>query len=240
MSKSIWITGLCVACSIFARAEVADAQLRDVLNRAVCFIDDPKGGPGEVSHAIRLAGGDTNRVVALMKQLIGEGPESDGVAGFYISEIGKYATDADLPFLYQQVSRANVCETAVNAIIRVEGITTGSVDRICMLLPRGDPTNRYVVSSWITLSAAVRDRCLDVSVQSMMISNAVEYASWQNVFPDRIDQSIMRLDPGYRTSRRRLGALRAITTIGVHPSRTNYVANAINELVAYPEANLPE
>ena len=229
-----------VLFGLLAVADVTDAQLRHILERATRYEDNPHASWGEIRYAIREAGGNSNRVVSLMKQLIAEGARRTGITGFYISEIGKYGTSADLPFLYSKVAVSNLCEISVMSILRIEGVSTGSVARICALLPKDNPSNRCVVASWVTLAAEVRDKCSDVGVRSLMVSNAVEYASRQNVFSDRIDQSIMRLDPSYRMSRRRLNVLRSITNIGVHPSWTNYVANAINELVAYPEADLPE
>ena len=240
MNKLLLVSAVCVGLAVTAKSDATDAQVRKILYRATQYIDDPDGGPGDVGYAIRLTGCDTNRVVSLMKQLIVEGTEDVETTMFYISEIGKYGTSDDLPFLYSKVAVSNLCEISVMSILRIEGVSTGSVARICALLPKDNPSNRCVVASWVTLAAEVRDKCSDMGVRSLMVSNAVEYASRQNVFSDRIDQSIIRLDPNYRMSRRRLNALRSITNIGVHPSWTNYVANAINELVAYPEANLPE
>ena len=68
MSKRLLTTAICMACALLAVADATDAQLREILHRAVCYIDDPYGGPGEVRYAIRLSGDNTNRVVSLMKQ----------------------------------------------------------------------------------------------------------------------------------------------------------------------------
>ena len=89
-----------------------------------------------------------------MKQLIVEGTEDVQTDKFYISEIGKYGTNSDLPFLYQRVATSNLCEHA--------------------------------------------------------------------------------------TSKRRLAVLRSAQSLGVSDFQTNFVAQTIRELEAYPEANLPE
>ncbi len=89
-----------------------------------------------------------------MKQLIVEGTEDVQTDKFYISEIGKYGTNSDLPFLYQRVATSNLCEHA--------------------------------------------------------------------------------------TSKRRLAVLRPVRDLGVSEWETNFVAQTIRELEAYPEANLPE
>ena len=163
-------------------ASSSDEELRYTLCRATQYIDNPHGSRAAVRYAIQQAGGDSNRVVSLMKQMIGEGSESS-TAAFYITEIGKYGTTNDLPFLYRQVAATNLCETVTRAILAIEGLTN------------------YV---------------------------------------DILDGSITRVDSSYRMSKRRLGVLRAVQNLGVNEWQTNFVATAIRELEAYPEANLPE
>ena len=48
------------------------------------------------------------------------------------------------------------------------------------------------------------------------------------------------VDPSYRFSKRRLNVMRSAQNRCWNAMLTNYVTNAINELVAYPEANLPD
>ena len=55
-----------------------------------------------------------------------------------------------------------------------------------------------------------------------------------------LDDAIMRHDASYRYSRRRLAVLRSVYSRGINQYSYSYVTNAINELVAYPEANLPD
>ena len=47
-------------------------------------------------------------------------------------------------------------------------------------------------------------------------------------------------DPGYRFSKRRLGVLRAVKEKVVSPYQSRYVNDALRELVAYPEDELPD
>ena len=55
-----------------------------------------------------------------------------------------------------------------------------------------------------------------------------------------IDTALIDADNTYRHSKRRLADLRAAYPRCFNEYQTNYVTNAINELVAYPEANLPD
>ena len=52
--------------------------------------------------------------------------------------------------------------------------------------------------------------------------------------------SLRLTDPTYTMSKRRLAALLSVQSLGVGEWLTNYIAQAIRELEAYPEANLPE
>ena len=220
-------------------ADVSESQLREIFDRAGRYIDDPEGPSGEICYAIRQAGGDTNRVVSLMKQIIAEGAD-DSTTRFYLSEIAKYGTTNDVSFLYDYVSDTNVCRSAADAVLRIEGVSSHSVSRICALLPRGNPQSLDIIGSWMLLAREVQQQTSDAGVKSMAISNIVEYASFQNHSPERIDRSIRRLDPTYERSKRRLGVLRAVQNLGVNEWQTNFVTTAIRELEAYPEANLPE
>ena len=223
-------------------ADATDAQVRKILYRATQYIDDPDGGPGEVCYAIRFAENDTNRVVSLMKQLVAEGAARVGITRFYLSEIGKYGTSSDLPFLYQRVSETNLCETATKAILKIEGLTTNSLMRFTTLIPDELPGvwNPWPVHAWCRLLEASKKFPADSEIRALTMSNAVQYATRQRESVELFDGCLKHADPTYRMSKRRLAVLRSVRDLGANECQTNYVANAINELVAYPEADLPE
>ena len=220
-------------------ADVDDSQIRHILERATRYIDNPHASRSEIHDAIRQAGVDTKRIVSLMKQIVEEEAD-DNAKAIYLSEIAKRGTTNDLVFLYGFISNTNICREAVDAVFRIDGVTTNSVARICARLPRGNPQSLDIIGSWMLLAREVQQQTSDASVKSMAISNLIEYASLQNHSPERIDRSIRRLDSTYERSKRRLGVLRAVQNLGVNEWQTNFVATAIRELEAYPEADLPE
>ena len=56
-----------------------------------------------------------------------------------------------------------------------------------------------------------------------------------------LDHLLLRDDDSYRYSKRRLHVLRCADVQHCpYPFQVNYVTNAINELIAYPEASLPD
>ena len=224
----------------FLLADVSDAQLREIFDRAGRYIDDPDGPASEIRYAIQLTGGDTNRVVTLMKQLVSEGLPRRGIMGFYISEIGKYGTTNDIPFLYRQVAATNLCETVTRAILAIEGLTTNSVATVTSLLPSDSARTWDAVCARCLLLEESEKSPSASPAKAMVLANALDYASGLTNYVDILDGSISRVDPSYRMSKRRLGVLRAVQNLGVNEWQTNFVATAIRELEAYPEANLPE
>ena len=242
MNKLMLVATFCAVIPMIATGEATDDQLKNILHRATQYIDDPHGGPGEVRYAIRLSNNDTNRVVSLMKQLIDEGVEDDSTTQFYISEIGKHGTHSDLPFLYQRVSSTNLCEHATAAILKIEGLTTNSLMRIESSIPDTMPEVRdsTPVHAWCRLLEAAEKCPAGAMVKTLTISNAVLYASRQRKSVEMLDDCITAADPTYRTSKRRLAVMRSVRDLGVNEWQTNFVTRAIRELVAYPEANLPE
>ena len=240
MNKCLLTIVASVMCASFARADVADTRLLEILERAVSFIDNPDGGPGEVQYAIELTGNDTNRVVSLMKQLVDEGTKRKGALRFYISEIGKYGTSSDLPFLYQGVASSNLCEDATMAVLRIEGLTTNALTQITTLLPAGRDCAWSVMCSHAWLLEYARKLPDGSPLRALTVSNAVQHAFCETAYPSSFDKSLRLTDPTYTISKRRLAALRSVQSLGVGAFQTNFVAQTIRELEAYPEANLPE
>lgn len=240
MKKIIAIVLLQSLFAVLARADVEDAELRHILERAVRYEDNPHAAVSEIRYAIQVAGGNTNRVVSLMKQLIVEGGEDVQTDKFYISEIGKYGTSSDLPFLYQKVTTADYCASATEAILRIEGLTTNSLTQIMSSLPDSPRGNKKSAYAWCRILDVVTKCPSGEPIRTFALSNAVQFVSRQTESADWLDRGLIRIEPPYRMSKRRLAALRSVQSLGVGEWQTNYIAQAIRELEAYPEANLPE
>jgi len=223
-----------------ALSEVTDVQLRGILGRAVSYIDDPDGGPGEVRYAISQANGNTNRVVSLMKQMVDEGLHWKGSECYFISEIGKLGTEADLPFLYQKVGATNYSETAVVAVLSIEGLTTNSLARLNALLPDERVGCWDGVHAWFRILDEAGKSPGGSYVRCLAISNAITFASRQTESVESFDRCLTRIDPTYRLSKRRLAVLRSVRDLGANEWQTNFVTRAIRELESYPEDNLSE
>ena len=71
------------------------------------------------------------------------------------------------------------------------------------------------------------------------------------LMPNVLDMTLCDADQGFHFSKRRLAVLRkafqrvsteleSVAAASCYEFQTNYLVNAIDELVAYPEANLPD
>ena len=77
------------------------------------------------------------------------------------------------------------------------------------------------------------------------IKNAVEqrvlcFAKRSGLYNGHFDSCLSRRMPGYQFSKRRLNVLRDAERNMIIRFNEAFITNAINELVAYPEADLPE
>ena len=74
---------------------------------------------------------------------------------------------------------------------------------------------------------------------ALAVANTFATASNRNYY--WLDYLLMQDDASYRYSKRRLQVLRSADILHCpYPYQVNFVTNTINELVAYPEANLPD
>ena len=89
---------------------------------------------------------------------------------------------------------------------------------------------------------AVRSYAYDESTieRQLGVAYALNYAATTGKYTKWMDRVLQRCDPTYKNSKRRLSVLRAEYGLGLDHWEIGYVTNAINELVAYPEADLPE
>ena len=229
--------------SAFARAEsydYTDAEIKEQF----AFISSLAHGDENGSHmrwALHMAGNDTNRFARVLRELAVENTNQTRRA---LHRLRFYQTPESLPFLYSYATNATYGADALKAVFAIEGVNSHSLSALqgYLLLTNAlppdishdrsmlckDVLNRVFASEDLT---CFRPGCLD-----MMI----DFAQYRNSGHVSIDGSIQGVDPSYQTSKRRLAVLRAAQTRCYNSFQLEYVTNAINELVAYPEADLPD
>ena len=164
------------------------------------------------------------------------------IAELAMWQLGKYATSAQLPFLYSCATNPVLGRTAAETVLRVEGVTSNSIVAV---------ENFFAISSHDD-SLETTELCIDfmkqateAAIDPICSSNALrvahDFSIGENCHYYCFDRGQIRSDDSYRYSRRRLAYLRQVLLRGdLFEFQENYVTNAINELVAYPEANLPD
>lgn len=205
--------------------------------------------------------GDTNRLARLIAE-IAETNDVD-LASQMIESLGEYGTAAQLPFLYSCATNPVLGKVAVNAVLSIEGVTSNSVEMVNNFLFQTNFFPFPNIGDRADVCAGLLDKVYSNAILSECRSNVWEMA-WRferdvNLVPNTIDTKFSELDQLYRYSSRRLSLLRtirqrldsefvAITNSNYEVERrlccyefqTNHIVTAINELVAYPEANLPD
>lgn len=212
-------------------------------------------------RAIQMAGYDTNRFARVLRELA---VEDTNETGRVIRSLRFYRTPESLPFLYAYSTNALYGADAMKAIFAIEGVTSNSVAATGNYLSM---TNFFILNSACDRTRLCRDLLRKVYEEQSLacyrtnvLCMALEYNSTANVTtPNGVDAEVCAIDPDYRYSQRRLAALRQYNSnitsyfnslpetaesynrrVSVFAFQTNYLNCAINELVAYPEANLPD
>ena len=186
--------------------------------------------------------GDTNRLARLIAELAQTNDVS--LSSQMIVSLGKYGTPAQLPFLYSCATNVQYGAEALKSIFAIEGITSNSVSAMQGYLSL---TNSLTNGQSHDRSELCKDFLNKVfsspeleHFRPVCLGMMVDFAQYRNAGHISLDGSIQSVDPSYHASKRRLAVLRAAQFRCGNSFQLNYVTNAINELVAYPEADLPD
>lgn len=220
-----------------AEEGMSDTEMRRRIERSACVFDNPDVASAELRYVLRCCGTNTNRFFAAMQAVAMSNP---GLSNYICQEIGKLGDTACLPFLYQNLTNSLAGESAALSVLKIEGLTSNSIEKVGMYLScqAADQMDRgYVCGEMVSLAA---QNCITNALGRFAMEKAVRFVQANSDFTKSWDKVLCKKCPQYRNSKRRLSALRAAVERGIHQNQTAYVTNAINELVAYPEADLPE
>lgn len=265
MASIIWILAAAVAMRASGKTSSDDELKREILlfMRPIECVEMVRGQP----HRPRVLtekisfDGDTNRLARLLAEIAQT--NNVQIAQRSMELLGEYGTPAQLPFLYSCATNPAVGDKAVKAVLRIEGVTSNSLALVqsYVSLTNGFPLmkrdNRSDVCGNV-LKRVFADNTLS-DYRTFVMDIACGFAGDVNVMPKGMDKTLVEVEPGFRFTKRRLAILRSaqvrlnerfqgMDTNGVHFAaeshiydvQTNFLASAINELVAYPEANLPD
>ena len=233
---------IAVAVVMVCRADTCtDEELRhDVLEFLMTRCCGRVEARRVLTNEIRFDG-DTNRLAWVLAEFVQTNDAK--IAEWAMWQLNKYATSAQLPFLYSCATNPILGDAAVKSILHVEGVTSNSVlaARNYFALTNIPPkmTQRRD-DVCISLVDATWSNGVPLAVRAFALETTYAFAANVNQCHKWLDDAIMRHDASYRYSQRRLSVLRSVSSRGINQYSYSYVTNAINELVAYPEANLPD
>ena len=212
-------------------------------------------------RAFEMAGFDTNRYARILRELA---VENTNETKRVIANLGKYKTSQSLPFLYSYSTNAVYGARALKSIFAIEGVTSNSIAvaqnyfSITNFFPLDCAGDRSKLCQSLLEKVYSEPELSDY--RAIVFDMALCYNRFVNVTsPNCVDVGLCEADPSYRYTKRRLAALRSYEAnvseyfnslpdtsesyqrrALVFSYQTNYLANAINELVVYPEADLPD
>ena len=233
------LTAACAAAVAFCDGgEASDDFIRDMLIGSTQYVDDIAAAKRAFRHAQQECG-DSNRFARILCEL--SQTNDLWIARDALFALAAYGTREQLPHLYSLAANTNVLgATAVDAVLRLEGVTSNSVALVGAYLSMTNVDFEYRAD----VCARMLDRSAMTNTPTSLLhfvrETALAYAMRANRYVRGVDMAMMANDPSYRVSRRRLAVLRSVHAMGVSQYQIAYVTNAINELVAYPEQNLPE
>ena len=229
---------LAVASVCIAEDDNSDEKIKRMIVDSESYIDNSRASERMYNNARMRCAGDTNRFARLLYELA----QTNNVylSDRMISMLGFDGTSAQLPFLYSMATNELHGATAVKSILRLEGVTSNSVDVTGMYLSMTNVDFEYRADACKALLRAAVPSCVTTGICQMARNCALRYARSANRYVMDVDAVFIETDSTYRNSKRRLAVLRSAYELGVSQYQIAYVTNAINELVAYPEADLPE
>ena len=245
------VTLSCLACSIAGIAWTGqeDAELDDKIVAAIGNVLSRRDGIDARTYR-RLfdkCHSDSNRLCNIAQRVYAEYPDyfSRTIA---LSLIGEYGDARQVIFLESCVTNVALGPAAISALNRIEGFTSNSVLRTARYHSVtnqevfGTDKKAYSDRDWALkkLVFSATRPSVDVALKNFARDYVFSYASNNCYQICTADRALMSLDSTYKNSRRRLALLRLAQPVVPGPYSPEYVTNAINELVAYPEANLPE
>ena len=193
-------------------------------------------------RAFEMAGCDTNRYARILRELA---VENTNETKRVIANLGnKYKTPDSLPFLYSYATNAVYGAKALKSVFAIEGVNSNSVAATCCYLAVTNAFTQQMdyersdVCEWLLKEVSTSPSL--TYLKPLCLNAAVDYAHNISIMHKSLDEAICAADPTYRHSKRRLAVMRSAQNRCWNPMLTNYVTNAINELVAYPEADLPD
>ena len=242
MKNTLIITVLLIMQFAFAETLIASDE---EVKKDIIFYIQPKCSQSRNDTKLvdtYFINGNTNRLLRLLSDLIKTNDEWICTRSMW--QYGKYATKSELPFLYSCATNSMCGDRALNTIISLDGISSNLLQTVGQYF---SITNGFSVDDDANRSRFAEDLLKRVyrteslfSYREQVFNMTREFALNVNLMHVSVDKALMRADPTYENSKRRLNVMRGARERCISEFLTNYVTNVINKLEIYPEENLSE
>ena len=211
-----------------------------------CSLMHPADFSGLVDRAYSKCNSDNDRFSRILGEfaLEKQGFKNGIASRWAIGKIADFGTTNSLPFLYSCATNPVCGDCAIKSIIAIEGITSNSIAAAQRYF---NATNNFPTKKAYERSLVCEKLLQDVygddtlaQYRPYVMEVALDFARNVNTMHVSLDEALIDADSSYRHSKRRLSVMRAAQMNCINQTLTNYVTNAINELVAYPESELPD
>ena len=242
MKNTLIITVLLIMQFAFAETQIASDE--EVKKDIIFYIQPKCSQSGNDTKLVDtyFINGNTNRLLRLLSDLIKTNDEWICTRSMW--QYGKYATKSELPFLYSCATNSMCGDRALNTIISLDGISSNLLQTVGQYF---SITNGFSVDDGANRSRFAEDLLKRVyrteslfSYRERVFNMTREFALNVNLMHVSVDKALMRVDPTYENSKRRLNVMRGAKERCISEFLTNYVTNIINKLEMYPEENLPD
>ena len=242
MKNTLIITVLLIVQFAFAETLIASDE---EVKKDIIFYIQPKCSQSRNDTKLvdtYFINGNTNRLLRLLSDLIKTNDEWICTCSMW--EYGKYATKSELPFLYSCATNSMCGNDALQAILRIEGLTTNSLQALdCYMsltnaVAVGNNTDRLYVCRDFFYSVKRNESLFEYKPRlEEIVLNFARQKKSKFVNADRL---LCEMDESYGNSKRRLLSMRIAVAHGLNEMQTNYVHSVIRSLEAFPEEDLPD
>ena len=218
-----------------------DSVIKYQIMHSYRIFDNPDFQESEMDGALEMCDHDTNRFARILQEIAechmtNSNPR---MAKFAITDLACLGTTNSLPFLYSCVTNPLLGNAAMVSIVQLEGINSNSVDCLSEYLAIRNAKAREKIDCCCSIMNMSQTLNASVAEKRYLATSILAFGHSTNTWSRLLlDEGLMRIDPSYRHSRRRLAFIRTFESVPMNDADTNFVTNTINELVAYPESAL--
>ena len=233
--------GLNVCPAVTVKSGMTDEDIVDRIMRWSKFEDV---GPEAYRKCLQQCGHDTNRLCRIARETYGTN-SNKRVRSKVLALFWAFGGALDKRFIESCVMNPECGEYALRVLRRIEGVCSNSVDQLVRFhtLQGNHVSDQLQIDKGIAfrdLAEVILRPTTDLSLRRYFVNAAPSCISNNITYACISDQSLVRIDEAYRNSKRRLAILRYALPYQTNEQARELLMSAIDTLVAYPEANLPE